>query len=283
MKISLAKSAGFCFGVKRAIDMALKTSLSHKNVYVLGDIVHNEDVVREIEKTGIKKAKRLSSGKNKVFLIRAHGTSRQVIEKAKGLGYDIIDATCPMVKEIHRIVEEMDNRGRKIIVIGDKKHDEVRGIIGHAKQKAMVIDDKKNIPLAAIKKFKKACVVVQSTQNTEKVQEIVAILKKYIAELEFFNTICNPTRQRQEEVKKMPGQNDVMIIIGSKNSANTKRLYQISKSLNKKSHWVSQKEDIKAVWFKNAHSIGVTAGASTPESTTEKIISYIQALTSLTR
>jgi 4-hydroxy-3-methylbut-2-enyl diphosphate reductase len=278
MKINLAKSAGFCFGVKRAIDIALKTAALHKNVYMLGDIVHNEDVIREIKKTGIKKCRSLSGGKNKIFLIRAHGISQRIFNKAIAGGYNIIDATCPMVKEIHRIVSEMHKKRYKIIVIGDKKHDEVRGIIGQIKERSLVIDDKKNIPLRALKKIKKACIVVQSTQNTEKTFEIVAVLKRHIPQIKFFNTICKPTSLRQGEVKKMPGENDVMVIIGSKHSANTKRLYEISRSINKRSYWVNTKNEIKPGWFKNAEKVGITAGASTPQSSTEEIISYIQTL-----
>lgn len=290
VKINLAKSAGFCFGVKRALDIAFKTAHPKTEVYMLGDIVHNEDVVRQINNTGIKKIERLwLSGKNKILLLRAHGTSMHTLKKAGRLGYKIVDATCPMVKEIHKIAKGMEEKDYKIIVIGDKKHDEVHGIVGQLKSKAIVIDpaamhrcgvdSHKQIPFKAIKRIKKACVVVQSTQNLEKVLEIVEILKTYIAKLEFFNTICKPTRIKQEEIKTLPLQNDVMVIIGSKNSANTQRLYEISKSLNKQSYWVSSRKEIKSGWFRDAKSVGVTAGASTPESTTQDVIEYIKRIT----
>lgn len=278
MKINLAGSAGFCFGVKRAIDIALKTATTGKNVYMLGYIVHNEDVVRHIEEAGIKRIKKLSSGKGKTLLIRAHGAGMDTYKEALEYGYKIVDATCPMVKEIHRIARDMERKGYKIIVIGDKEHDEVRGIVGQLKDGAAVIDDIKHTPLKSIKKFKKACVVVQSTQNSNKVFKIVGVLSKYINGLEFFNTICKPTQRRQEEIVKMPLENDVMIIIGSKKSANTRRLYEISKSLNKCSHWVNSRSDIKRNWFKNAKTAGVTSGASTPDSITQEIIDYIRQI-----
>jgi 4-hydroxy-3-methylbut-2-enyl diphosphate reductase len=278
MKINLAKSAGFCVGVKRAIDIALKTAASEKNVYMLGDIVHNEDVVAQLCRAGIKKIKKLACGKNKTFLIRAHGMGKNALQKALRLDYKVIDATCPMVKEIHNIVQRMENDCQKIIVIGDRFHDEVRGIVGQLRNKAIVIEDSKRIPLAKVKGIKKACLVVQSTQNIDKVLEIVRILNNYIPDLKFFNTVCKPTRTKQEEIKRMPLENDVMIIIGSRNSANTKRLYEISKSLNRRSYWVSSKKDIKKEWFKAAKSVGVTAGASTPDYTTQKVIAYLKQI-----
>ena len=279
MKINVADTAGFCFGVKRAIDIAYKTLRTKNKVYMLGDIVHNEDITKEMDKAGVKKINRLVRVKNKILLIRAHGASKKTFQRAKSLGYTIVDATCPMVKEIHKIAVINEQKGYKIIIIGDNKHDEVRGIIGHLKNKTIVIDSNKKIPLKRIKKIKKAAVVVQSTQNFEKIQLIVDTLQKYIEDLRFFNTICKPTRTKQQELKIMPLKNDAMIIIGSKTSANTKRLYEISKSFNKRSYWVQSKNKVKARWFKNTRSIGITAGASTPSSTTKEVIEYIRKIT----
>lgn len=242
---------------------------------MLGDIVHNEDVVRQMNKAGIKKIKKLCRGKNKILLIRAHGASLATLQKAHRFGFKIVDATCPMVKEIHKIVQDMEQKGYKIIVIGDKKHDEVQGIVGQIKSKAIVIDALNSVPLKTIKRINKACVVAQSTQNLEKVLNLVSILKLYIKDLKFFNTICMPTRMKQEEIKRMPREFDVMIIIGSKTSANTRRLYEISKSLNRRTYWVSSKKEIKLAWFKDAKSVGVSAGASTPDLTTREVVKYI--------
>jgi len=277
MKINLAKSAGFCFGVKRALKIVFESALLNKKIYMLGHIVHNEEVVKQVSDAGIKKIKRLTCGKDKILLIRAHGASKNTIERALELGYKIIDATCPMVKEIHKIASEMENSGYRVIIIGDKSHDEVRGIIGQLKSKAIVIDNKRDLPIEKIRKLKKSCVVVQSTQNLDEVVEIVDILKSYLKDLKFFNTICHPTRIKQQEIKKMPLENDVMIIIGSKSSANTKRLYEIAKSLNKRTYWVSSRQDLKPGWFKNAKSVGITAGASTPDTTTHDVVEYLMS------
>ena len=278
MKVNVAKSAGFCFGVKRAIKIALDTAHSGGRVEMLGDIVHNEDVVKEISKAGVKKIKNLERGTNEVLLIRAHGASEEIYKKATKLGYTIVDATCPMVKEIHKIAKFSKKEGCDIIIIGDEKHDEVRGIIGQLRDKAIVIDNIKKIPLAKVKRIKKACVVVQSTQNLEKTLTIIEVLKRYIRELKFFNTICKPTRIKQKEAKEMPLKNDLMVIIGSKTSANTKRLYQISKSLNKRSYWVQSRDEIKPEWFRNVQGVGVMSGASTPDYTTKDVIEYIKSI-----
>ncbi|MBN1526328.1 MAG: 4-hydroxy-3-methylbut-2-enyl diphosphate reductase [Candidatus Omnitrophica bacterium] len=279
MKISVARSAGFCFGVKRALAIAFETAKSPAPVCMLGDIVHNEEVVRQITGAGIKKIKRLGNGRNKALLIRAHGASMDIFKKARSLGYRIVDATCPMVKEIHKTAKEMERKGYTVIILGDKKHDEVQGIIGQLKKKAFVVESAGDIS-QKIKKIKKCAVIAQSTQNLDKVLGIVDILSRHIRELRFFNTICRPTRLKQDEIKRMPLANDVMIVIGSKTSANTKRLYEISKSLNKRSYWVRSKADLRKAWFKRAETVGVTAGASTPDETTSDIVQYIASFSS---
>lgn len=276
IKINLAKSAGFCFGVKRALKIALETIAPGTKVCMLGDIVHNEDVVKQINKAGIKKITRLSPQRNKILLIRAHGAPLATLKKAKQLGYKIVDATCPMVKEIHKKAQDMEQKGYKIIVIGDKKHDEVQGIVGQLKTKAIVIDNINTIPARAVRKIHKACVVSQSTQNLETVMGVVNLLRKRVGELEFCNTICMPTRIKQEEIKKLPLKNDVVIIIGSKESANTKRLYEISKSLNRRTYWVSSGKELEKGWFRGVKSVGITSGASTPEGTTRDVIELIR-------
>jgi 4-hydroxy-3-methylbut-2-enyl diphosphate reductase len=280
MKITIARSAGFCFGVKRAIKIALEAPRDNVLIEMLGDIVHNEHVAKDIKKAGIKKVTRLTSGKNKALLIRAHGVPLGTIEKAKKLAYRIIDATCPVVKGIHHIAITMEKQHRTIIIIGDKNHAEVQGIIGHLQTVPLLLDDEHALPLPRIKKIKKACAIVQSTQDLEKVERIFAVLRKHIKDLNLFNTICSTTKAKQNEIRTMPLKNDVMIIIGSKTSANTKRLFEIAKSLNKKSHWVSSGKDLRPTWFKNADTAGVTAGASTPDYTTREVISRIRQITS---
>lgn len=278
MEITVAKSAGFCFGVKRAIKIAFDAANTNKHVEMLGDIVHNEDVVKHIEAAGIQKVANLTSGKNKILLIRAHGSSHSTIKRAIGHGYTLVDATCSMVKEIHKIAEKMEQKGYSIIIIGDKKHEEVKGIKGHIKSKALVIDSPEHIPLDELKKIKRAAIVVQSTQTQENAEMILEVLKSLVKDVQFFNTICRPTQTKQKEIKILPLKNDIVIIIGSKTSANTKRLYEISKSLNSRSYWIQSKEDLNSRWFEGVGKVGITAGASTPEDTIKKVVSYIKYL-----
>lgn len=282
MKVNVARSAGFCFGVKRAITIALDAARTYGpgRVCMLGDIVHNEDVVKQVRKAGIIKTGKLTRTTKKVLLLRAHGACMKVQRRARALGYLIVDATCPMVKEIHRIAQEMEKNGRRIIIIGDKKHDEVHGIMGQLRRPALILEDEKGVRANAklLRSFKKAAVVVQSTQNLEKVFRLRRLLKGYIADLKFFNTVCKPTRIKQEEIKRMPLENDVMLIIGSKSSANTRRLFEISRSLNKRSYRVNSCAQIRPEWFKGCASVGVTAGASTPDTTTQAIVKRLKRL-----
>ncbi|MCM8766238.1 MAG: 4-hydroxy-3-methylbut-2-enyl diphosphate reductase [Candidatus Omnitrophica bacterium] len=276
MRINLAKSAGFCFGVKRAIDIAQRLALLNKKVFMLGDIVHNEEVSQKLNRLGIRKIKRLGYGRGKILLIRAHGAGRDIFAKAQKRGYKIVDATCPMVKEIHRIAKKEDNKKRRVIIIGDSNHDEVLGIAGQLKTKALIIDPKRKIDVRKVKQIKKASVVVQSTQDMEKVERIRVILEKWVKDLKFFNTICKPTRIKQKEMKNLPRESDLVLIIGSKTSANTKRLYEIAKKINKNSYWISNEKEIKPEWFKGINSVGITAGASTPEETIKEVLEYLQ-------
>lgn len=279
MRIAVAKSAGFCSGVKMAIKTALSAEKHNKKIDMFGDIVHNEVVVNQIKKSGINKISKMADGKNKILLIRAHGTAKDIYKKAKKLGYEIIDATCPMVREIHKIASEEENKGHSIIIIGDKNHDEVKGIAGQLKKKPLIINKVENIPAEKLKKIGRAAIVVQSTQDIEKVLTLVKKINKYVKNLTFRNTICNPTKMKQKEAKDLARKNDVMIIIGSKTSANTRRLFEISKSKNRKSHWVQSEKDIKKEWFRGSKSTGITAGASTPEETIQKVIRKIKSIT----
>ncbi|MBU1044448.1 MAG: 4-hydroxy-3-methylbut-2-enyl diphosphate reductase [Candidatus Omnitrophica bacterium] len=276
--ITITKSAGFCFGVRRALQLAEQTASANKKVYMLGEIVHNPRVVSDIKKTGVIKINELRPQHKGILLIRAHGAPRETYKKAKKLGYTIIDATCPMVKEIHSIAREYEQKKFKIIIIGDKKHDEVIGIKGNLENEPIIIAKKKEITPKTFYRVSKAAVVVQSTQNIDKVLDIVEKLEKHIKKVVFCNTICLPTRLKQQEIQELPATQDMMIIIGAKSSANTKRLYELSKKINPNTYWVNSKTDIRKSWFKNKEKIGIGAGASTPEYIIKEIASYIRSI-----
>lgn len=285
MQIHLARSAGFCFGVRRAIKIARELASSPQATCMLGDLVHNEAVISELEASGLRKIKRLQPGRGVVglgrptLLLRAHGAARDTVAQAKRYGYRLVDATCPMVREIHRIARAMDRQRWRLIVIGDRQHEEVLGIAGQIARRAVVIDPAAPIPWQKLRGMRKAAVVVQSTQNLDRVVPVVAQLRRRIAEVRFFNTICNPTRMKQAEIKTMPLENDAMLIIGSRTSANTKRLYEISKGLNPRTYWIQAPEELAPRWFKGVRTLGITAGASTPDTTTQAVIARIRALT----
>ncbi len=276
MKVNIAKTSGFCFGVKRAIKIALETAEKDNTIEMLGDIVHNEDVIKQVEDTGIIKVSDLTGGKEKILIIRAHGSEKNIYEKAEKLGYTIVDATCPMVTEIHNIAKKMGQNGYTIIIIGDKNHAEVKGIAGQISTDPIIISSCDSIPHQKIKDLKKAAIVIQSTQMIENAEEIHEALKPEVDDLKYFNTICKTTKSKQAEIKTLPLENDIVIIIGSKTSANTNRLYQISKSLNEKTYQVMSEKEIDPAWFKNVKKVGVSAGASTPDEAIERVVNYLE-------
>ncbi len=278
MKVNLSSSAGFCIGVRRAIDKAVLAAEKEKGIYMLGDIVHNEFVVSSLRTKGVKKIKRLGKGAGKTLLIRAHGSPRSVYRQAEKAGYRIIDATCPMVKEIHRLVQKQAEEGRDIIVIGDKNHEEVLGIKGAVSSEVLTIDPREALPVKKIRKIEKASVVVQSTQETRRAVEIYSRLSELIKDVRFFDTVCNPTKTRQQDAYAIPGQNDAVIVIGSRDSANTRRLYDISKKLNRRTYLVSSAAEIDQRLFRDVKSVGVLAGASTPESLIDEAVRLLSSM-----
>lgn len=278
MRVRLARSAGFCFGVRRALRIAGETAAGSGGVCALGALVHNEDVLRDIERSGIRRIRRFSRAhRGMPLLICAHGAPARTLSKAREYGYRIVDATCPKVTAIHRIVARMEAEGRAIVVIGDRNHDEVRGIVGQTKRGAVVLDSHSRVPVRALRKLGKAAVVVQSTQNPVKVAGIVKKLKACMDDVEFHDTICRPTVMKQKEVQILARTNDVMIIIGSRSSANTRRLYELARAVNRNTRWVRSKGEIRASWLKQARSAGVGAGASTPDKITREVVAYLRA------
>jgi (E)-4-hydroxy-3-methyl-but-2-enyl pyrophosphate reductase len=278
MVIAVAESAGFCFGVKRAIKIALETVAKGGTVEMLGDIVHNEQVVSQVEAAGIRKVDSLASGRGKTLLIRSHGAPESIYQEARHLGYRIVDATCPMVKEIHTIVRERYAQGFSIIIIGDKQHDEVQGILGQIGYDALVIEHADAVQKEDIQMLDRAAVVVQSTQALANVQAILAVLERHIPEVVFSNTICRATRERQAEMERLPLENDVVLVIGSKTSANTKRLYELARAANVRSYLIQTRADIIPEWFEGVQRVAVTAGASTPDETINAVIAALRAL-----
>ena len=274
MKITVAKDAGYCFGVRDAVNLAYDTAEKHGEVYMLGDIVHNEKVVSDLNNVGAKVVDNLDSVPDKSpVLFRAHGTKEKVWSDAKKRNINIIDATCPLVHEIHHEVKKLESEGRRIIIIGDHGHDEVVAIADQV-ENPLIISNK--VEAESIRKIKKAGIVSQSTQMIENVQEIISVLMEKIFDLRFVNTICFPTKRNHEQIKEMAVKNDVMIIIGSFTSANSKRLTELSKQRNDNSYQVTCADDLDTGWFKNIKTVGISAGASTPDYLIEEVKNEIE-------
>lgn len=243
---------------------------------MLGDIVHNEHVVRELDEAGIRVVDSLEQVESGILMIRAHGATPGIYEAARRKGLMLIDATCPLVLEIHKFAKQLEKEGYTIIVIGDHGHDEVVGIAGQV-ESAMIISSPEETE-QAVGKLSRIGIVVQSTQNIENVQKIVSTLSAKCRELKFFNTICTPTTHHQQEIRVLPKENDLMIIIGSRTSANTCRLTAISKELNPGTYQVESADDVMSEWFEGVASVGISAGASTPDSIIQQVIKRIQEI-----
>jgi len=271
MKINVAKSSGFCFGVRRAIDIAGELAGGKKDVYVLGDIVHNSFVVKELEEKGIRKIKRIRPRKDSILIIRAHGAPEKTFKRAKACGLGIIDVTCPKVKDIYKIARRLE-KTRKIIIIGDNNHDEVKGIAGQLKKPSITIESARDIPKAKLARIKKAAVITQSTQTTDNINSVMTRLEKIIPDVKLYDTTCRTTRVKQKEIRSLPEENDVVLIIGSRTSANTKRLYQIARRINPRTRWIECADDLDPSWFKGVGSAGIMAGASTPDRITRDVV-----------
>jgi 4-hydroxy-3-methylbut-2-enyl diphosphate reductase len=276
MKILLAKNAGYCFGVRDAVDMAYDTAKEHGDVYMLGHIVHNENVVNDLDKAGAKVVDSLDKvPEGRPVLLRAHGTHVDIWKEAKQKNMNIVDATCPLVRDIHDEIKQLEADGRKIIIIGDHGHDEVVGIASQVKNPMIVATPEEAIKL---RKTKRAGVVSQSTQTIENVQEIVNILMNKVVDLRFINTICFPTKRNQEQIKELSEKCDVMFVIGSFTSANSKRLTDLSKERNKRSYQVTCALDINEKWLEDCNVVGISAGASTPDNIIEEVLDRIKEI-----
>ena len=266
--INMADEMGFCGGVRQAIKKAKQACKKYGRVQMLGDIVHNENVVQELAAEGVQVVDSLGTADQDIpLLFRAHGTPVGLWKQAQEMGFQIIDATCPLVKEIHDYAKVLEKENRTIFIIGDKGHDEVNGIASQV-ENPLIIEEIEDVP---DQRYPKAGIVIQSTQNIDKVKKIAGRILENSTDLKIYNTICKPTRNRQVEVKKLAQENDLIIIIGSFTSANTKRLVKVAKAINPGTYQVEGPQDLKQEWFKDIHNVGLSAGASTPDHIIEEV------------
>ncbi|MCP3682550.1 MAG: 4-hydroxy-3-methylbut-2-enyl diphosphate reductase [bacterium] len=261
MKVSIAKNLGFCFGVKRAVDMAMKSNGSA--VCTLGPIVHNPQIVEKLESIGVKPIDNLKDVTDGSVVIRAHGIPPETENEIKKKGINIIDATCPYVKRAHSIVKDFSAKGYTIVLLGDKNHPEVIGIMGHAKKEAFVVKNLEECMSLDLKN-KKVCFLSQTTHKPEEMEEITDHIKKEASEIEVCDTICNATKENQESAVEIAKKNEVVVVVGGKNSNNTQKLADVCRPFCKVFH-VESADDINEDNFFGIESVAVTAGASTPD------------------
>lgn len=276
MEVIVAKSAGFCFGVKRAVDTVYEQIEKTKNmpIYTYGPIIHNEEVVKDLEKKGVQVMvgeEAISEKEKGVVIIRSHGISRHVQEHLENQGFEIVDATCPFVKKIHRIVEKESQKGSTIIIIGNPNHPEVEGIVGWSSTKAIVIENADDLEKLPDFTGKKVCIVSQTTFNYKKFKDLVEKIQKKGYDITVLNTICNATQERQIEAKQISASVDGMLVVGGKNSSNTQKLYEICKKECNNTHFIQTTDDLDPAWFGSYDRVGITAGASTPNNIIEEV------------
>ena len=271
MKIELAKNYGFCFGVKRAIKKAEQI----KDAATIGPLIHNNEEINRLNRDfNVKTLQTIDElSDEKKAIIRTHGITKQDLQKLKNKDIEIFDATCPFVTKPQQICEKMSNDGYEIVIFGDKDHPEVKGVKSYVSTKAYVILDVKD--LENIKLPSKLAIVSQTTKKVEEFMKIVNFLLLKTKELRVFNTICDATFKNQEAIMELSKRSDVVIIVGGKNSSNTKQLFLIAKNNCKDSYLVENEEEINNSWFDNKKHCGISAGASTPDWVIKKVIDKI--------
>ena len=273
--IKLAKTAGFCFGVKRAVNTVYEQiEKGDKLIYTYGPIIHNEEVVKDLEEKGVKVIESEEDIKkieaDATVVIRSHGTTEKICDLIKAKGANIVDATCPFVKKIHNIVAEKSEAGYHIVIIGNDKHPEVEGIKGWSKSSVTVINTEEEANSISISDDKNVCIVSQTTFNYKKFHKLVEIIQKKVYNVIIVNTICNATSERQVEAKQIATEVDSMIVIGGKTSSNTQKLYEICKEECKNTYYIQTAKDLETVQLEG-DVIGITAGASTPKNIIEEV------------
>lgn len=285
MEVKLAKSAGFCFGVKRAVETVYeqiekqKTAEKKLPIYTYGPIIHNEQVVKDLEEKGVHvladrdELEALDEG---IVVIRSHGIGREICRLIEEKGLICVDATCPFVKRIHNIVERESAQGKQILIIGNPGHPEVEGIRGWCSSPAITVESEEEMENLALDKDREICVVSQTTFNYNKFQELVEILKKNGYNGSVVNTICNATEERQTEAKEIASEADVMIVIGGAHSSNTRKLYEICSKECAQTCFIQSLADLKLVLPESVRLVGITAGASTPNNIIREVQNYVR-------
>lgn len=277
LSIEVASHAGVCYGVERALKLAAHAAESARgSVTTLGPLIHNPIVVRDLESAGVKGAQTVDEVESGTLIIRAHGVVPQVIDQARAKGLEVLDATCPYVKKVHMAAEKLVREGYQLIVVGESGHPEVEGILGHAGDAAHVVSTPHD--LDGVDLARKVGVVVQTTQTPANLAAIVSALALRTMDLRVVNTICSATQERQDSAAELASCADVMIVIGGKNSGNTRRLAEICMACCPRTHHIEDSSEIQRTWFEGVALVGITAGASTPGAHIDAALACINRL-----
>lgn len=277
-KIILAKHAGFCFGVKRAMSIAEKTSgnSSNKPVYTFGPLIHNPQAVSYLESIGVHSISKLDEVQPGKLIVRSHGLHPQIITAAKEKGFEIIDATCPFVRRTQDFAKTLLKENYEVVVIGEAEHPEVVGIVGHTNGKAVIVENESDIKKLVGRE--KIGIVTQTTQSMEYFQFLVMKILEIGNEIKIYKTICGATQKRQKATLELAERADIMLIIGGKNSANTTHLAQLSGKTGKPTYHIEKSDEIVPAWLKGKTIIGISAGASTPAYVIKEVISKLESI-----
>jgi len=261
MKIITAKRAGFCFGVKRAVDMAFKAARNSNDVFTFGPIIHNPQVIEKLRQQSVSPTDNIDDVRIKTLIIRTHGVPGEISARLAEKGYEVVDATCPFVKKAQQYAKLLKEDGYQVVIIGDKEHPEVKGLMSYAGDDAVVVN--KDEKLRKLKR--RVGVVVQTTQPVSVLKNFISEALERVEEIKVFNTICNSTSLRLKETMAMAKKADVMVVVGGKNSANTTQLATLCVSMSVPTYHIETSSEIREEWFSGMNNVGITAGASTPD------------------
>ncbi len=275
MEVIVAKTAGFCFGVKRAVEQVYEQiEKADRPVYTFGPIIHNEQVVEDLAQKGVRvidTEEELEAVRDAIVIIRSHGVGKHIYDLLERNGVTVVDATCPFVKKIHRIVQEQQAAGRRVIIVGNPEHPEVQGIRGWGDEGTLVVETAEQIENLPVSTKDKLCIVAQTTFNYNKFQDLVEKFEKKGYDILVLNTICNATQERQVEARRIASEVDAMIVIGGKHSSNTQKLYEICQKECKNTYFIQSLGDFNPECVNSVRSVGITAGASTPNQIIEEV------------
>jgi (E)-4-hydroxy-3-methyl-but-2-enyl pyrophosphate reductase len=276
VKVTVARHAGICYGVERALKLADEAAATGRTVHTLGPLIHNPQAVEALRARGVAVAGCLEEADDGILVIRSHGVDPAIIEAARDKGLDVVDATCPFVSSAQQAAARLKADGYTVVILGEADHPEVEGIVAHTGGDALVVEEVSDIPERL--PSRRVGIVVQTTQSLERLNEVVAALLPRVSELKVHNTICSATGKNQRSAEELARSVDAMVVVGGHNSGNTSRLAEICRTVNRRVHLVETADELDPSWFVGVQTVGVSAGASTPDEQMAGVVAAIEAM-----